>query len=92
MFPGSDRLPHGSPGRLVAQTLPAPRDFAAVCELVTEEMMAGMVACGPGPQRHLDLVGNYIDAGFDEVYVQQIGPDQEAFFEGWASEVLPQLR
>jgi G6PDH family F420-dependent oxidoreductase len=76
----------------IAQTLPAPRDFTAVCELVTEEMMAGMVSCGPDPQRHLDLVGNYIDAGFDEVYVQQIGPDQEAFFEGWASEVLPQLR
>jgi hypothetical protein len=38
------------------------------------------------------VVRKHIDAGFDEIYVQQIGPDQEAFFEGWANEVLSQLR
>jgi G6PDH family F420-dependent oxidoreductase len=76
----------------IVQTLPAPRDFQAVCELVTEEMVASTLACGPDPQRHLDAVGKHIEAGFDEIYVHQIGPDQEAFFEGWANEVLPQLR
>ncbi|MGB6164985.1 MAG: TIGR03557 family F420-dependent LLM class oxidoreductase [Pseudonocardiaceae bacterium] len=80
----------GLPG--VAQTLPAPRDFTAVCELVTEDMVARSVACGPDPHRYLDLVRQHIDAGFDEIYVQQIGPDQESFFEGWANEVLPRLR
>lgn len=69
-----------------------PRDFEAISELVTEEMVANIVTCGSDPQRYLDTVGKHIDAGFDEIYVQQIGPDQEAFFEGWASEVLPQLR
>jgi hypothetical protein len=34
----------------------------------------------------------YLDAGFDEIYVQQIGPDQEAFFQGWSDHVLPGLR
>jgi hypothetical protein len=34
----------------------------------------------------------YLDAGFDEIYVQQIGPDQEAFFQGWSDHVLPELR
>jgi G6PDH family F420-dependent oxidoreductase len=76
----------------IALTLPTPRDFAAISELVTEERMADLISCGPDPQRHLDAVGTNIDAGFDEIYVHQIGPDQEAFFEGWASEVLPQLR
>lgn len=80
----------GLPG--IAQTLPAPRDFEAVSELVTEEMVASAVTCGRDPRRHLDMVGEYVDAGFNEIYVQQIGPDQEAFFGGWASEVLPQLR
>ncbi|MGH3886652.1 MAG: hypothetical protein ACRDSZ_08780 [Pseudonocardiaceae bacterium] len=79
-------------GGMSAQTLPAPRDFEAVGELVTEEMVASTVACGPDPRRHLGMVGKHIDAGFDEIYVHQIGPDQEAFFESWASEVLPQLR
>ncbi len=76
----------------VAQTLPAPRDFAAIGELVTEEMVASAVTCGPDPHRHLDMVGKHIDAGFDEIYVHNIGDGQEAFFEGWASEVLLQLR
>jgi len=55
-------------------------------------MVAGTVTCGADPHRHLDMVGKHIDAGFDEIYVQQIGPDQEAFFDGWANKVLPQLR
>jgi hypothetical protein len=37
-------------------------------------------------------VRKYVDAGCDEVYVQQIGPDQDAFFKAWADKVLPQLR
>ncbi len=78
----------GLPG--VAQTLPTTRDCEAITQLVTEEMVGNTVACGPDPQR-LDLVGKYIDAGFDEIYVQQIGPDQDPFFENWATEVLPHL-
>jgi G6PDH family F420-dependent oxidoreductase len=79
----------GLPG--VAQTLPTPRDFEAITQLVTEEMVGNTIVCGADPQRHLDRVGEYIDAGFDEIYVQQIGPDQEPFFEKWATEVLPHL-
>jgi G6PDH family F420-dependent oxidoreductase len=75
----------------IAQTLPQPRDFTAVCEVITAEMVAASVACGPDPHRHLDLVGKHIDAGFDEIYVHNIGPHQEAFFDGWAAKVLPQL-
>jgi alkanesulfonate monooxygenase SsuD/methylene tetrahydromethanopterin reductase-like flavin-dependent oxidoreductase (luciferase family) len=29
------------------------------------------------------------DAGSDELYIQQIGPDQERFFEIYANEMLP---
>jgi hypothetical protein len=47
-------------------------------------------ACGPDPERHLAAVQPYLDAGFDEIYVQ-IGPDQDAFFRGWAEHVLPAL-
>lgn len=80
----------GLPG--IAQTLPAPSDFEAASELVTEEMVGSAVTCGPDPRRHLETVRQNIDAGFDEIYVHQIGPDQEAFFDAWSSEVLPELR
>ena len=76
-------------GGNLAQELPRPDDFAAATELVTEDMVREKLACGPDPQAHLDSLAAYAEAGFDEVYVQQIGPEQEAFFEAWASDVLP---
>ena len=33
----------------------------------------------------------YADAGVDELFVQQIGPEQDAFFDTWAREVLPRF-
>jgi hypothetical protein len=33
-----------------------------------------------------------VDAGFDEVYIHQIGPEQEAFFDFYANHVLPRLQ
>jgi len=32
-----------------------------------------------------------VDAGFTQVYVHQIGPDQEGFFRFYEREVLPRL-
>jgi G6PDH family F420-dependent oxidoreductase len=78
------------PGQL-AQTLPRPQDFTDASSLVTREAVAEQIACGPDPQRHLQAIQPYLDARFDEIYVQQIGPDQEAFFRGWSEQVLPQL-
>ena len=34
----------------------------------------------------------FVDAGFDEIYIAQIGPDQEGFFRFYTDEVLPRLR
>ena len=34
----------------------------------------------------------FVDAGYDEVYINQIGPDQEHFFELYERSVLPRLR
>ncbi|MBV9921686.1 MAG: TIGR03557 family F420-dependent LLM class oxidoreductase [Pseudonocardia sp.] len=78
------------PGQL-AQTLPRPQDFADASSLVPPDAVAGQFACGPDPERHLAAIQPYLDAGFDEIYVQQIGPDQDAFFRGWAEHVLPAL-
>jgi len=79
------------PGEL-AQELPTPRHFEQASSLVTEEMMAEAVPCGPDPEEHLESIRQYVDAGFDEIYVQQIGPEQEDFFRFYEKEVLPKLR
>jgi hypothetical protein len=58
-------------------------------ELITEEMVAEAVPCGPDLDRHVAALQEYADAGVDELFVQQIGPDQDAFFGEWARAVLP---
>jgi G6PDH family F420-dependent oxidoreductase len=78
------------PGEL-AQVLPTPEHFMQACELVTEEMIAESVPCGPDIDRHIAAVREYADAGVDELYIQQIGDEQEAFFEAYARDVLPRF-
>ncbi len=41
---------------------------------------------------HVAQIQSFVDAGYDEVFVQQIGPDQEGFFKVYEQEVLPRLR
>lgn len=49
------------------------------------------VVCGPDPERHLAAIREYLDAGYDHVFVHQIGPDQNGFFDFYEREVLPEL-
>jgi G6PDH family F420-dependent oxidoreductase len=79
------------PGEL-AQVLPTPEHFEQAGQLVTEEMVAEEVPCGPDLDRHIEKIRAYEKAGFDEVYVNQIGPEQDAFFEAYREAVLPRLR
>ena len=71
--------------------LPLPAHFESAAKLVTEEALAGQVACGPDPARHVQAIQQYADAGYDHVCVHQIGPDQEGFLDFYAREVLPRL-
>jgi G6PDH family F420-dependent oxidoreductase len=77
----------GLPGEL-AQILPMPAHFEQASELVTEDAVADVVPCGPDIDRHVDALKEYEQAGVDELFVQQIGPEQDAFFEDWAPAVL----
>ena len=76
----------------LAQVLPTPRHFEQASQLVTEEMMAEAVPCGPDPEKYREMVRQFDSAGYDEVYVQQIGPEQKAFFDFFGKEVLPEFR
>ncbi len=78
------------PGEL-PQILPTPAHFEQAVELVTEEMVAGSVPCGPDLDEHAEHLQPYADAGVDEVYVQQIGTGHEDFFAAYARDVLPRF-
>jgi G6PDH family F420-dependent oxidoreductase len=78
------------PGEL-PQVLPTPAHFEQACSLVTEEMIAETVVCGPDMERHVAELQAFADAGIDEVHVQQIGGDHEGFFAAYAEHVLPRF-
>src|SRR3954467_12645681 len=78
------------PGEL-AQILPTPKHFEQATELVTEEMIGESVPCGPDLDEHVAVFQEFADAGFDELYVQQIGTRHEEFFEVFGREVLPRF-
>jgi G6PDH family F420-dependent oxidoreductase len=81
----------GLPGEL-AQILPTPEHFEQASELVTEELATEDVPCGPDVDAHVQAIEAYRGAGFDELYVNQIGPDQDAFFAAYREHVLPRVR
>ena len=79
------------PGEL-GMILPTPAHFEQAAELVTEEMIAEVIPCGPDPEPHRETLRQYAEAGYDEVYVQQVGPNQKEFFNLYEKEILPEFR
>ncbi|MGH2915203.1 MAG: TIGR03557 family F420-dependent LLM class oxidoreductase, partial [Solirubrobacteraceae bacterium] len=79
------------PGEL-SQVLPTPAHFEQASQLVTVDAASAGVPCGPDLDEHLGAIRAYADAGFDELYVNQIGPEQDAFFAAYGEQILPHFR
>jgi alkanesulfonate monooxygenase SsuD/methylene tetrahydromethanopterin reductase-like flavin-dependent oxidoreductase (luciferase family) len=72
----------------LSQELALPRHFEQAAELVSEADVAETVVCGPDPEAHRAAIQEYADAGYDHVYVHQVGPDQEGFLDFYVNEIL----
>ena len=73
----------------LGEELPLPSHFEDACAMVTEDDVAEVVVCGRDPARHAEAIDRFVDAGYDHVYVHQVGPDQDVFFELYEREILP---
>ncbi len=66
--------------------------FEQVSSLVTEDMaVAAVGAVGSRVEDFVEAVRPYVEAGFDEVYLSQIGPEQEGCFDFWERELRAAL-
>jgi G6PDH family F420-dependent oxidoreductase len=81
----------GLPGEL-AQVLPSPRHFEQASELVTPEMTAESLPCGSDIEAHIEGLRPAVEAGFEEVYVANMGPHYADMIAAYGDEVLPALR
>lgn len=80
----------GLPGEL-GQELPTPAHFEQAVQLVKPNMLARHIVVGPDPARYLAKIDEFVQAGFDHVWIHQIGPDQEGFLRFAEQELLPHV-
>ncbi len=72
----------------LSQELPLPRHFEQAAERVSEDDVAESVVCGNDVDRYLEAIGEFEQAGYDHVYLHQVGPDQAGFVEFARRELL----
>ena len=76
----------------LAQELPNPEHFEQAAEMVTPDDVAEVIPCGPDIDRIRDSIDEYADAGYDHVYLHQVGSNQEGFLQIVEREILPRYR
>ncbi|WP_264671503.1 TIGR03885 family FMN-dependent LLM class oxidoreductase [Arthrobacter sp. VKM Ac-2550] len=76
----------------VAADLPTAKHFDAVSEHVGEDELRQSVNVSADTGRHVEWLQEYLDLGFDELYLHFVGQEQEPFINAFAEKVLPQLR
>ena len=74
------------------QDIKYPEDFAAMAKLVRPEDFKNRVLISSDLERHAAHVQHYVDMGFDEIHVHNVGRNQSEFIEVFGREVLPNLR
>ena len=83
--------PNAALGGDLGYELPRPAHFEQATEDVTPEQIAEAIPCGPDPERYLEDIRSYEQAGYTHIYFHQIGRDQEGFFRFWSEELVPKL-
>ena len=83
--------PNAAIGGELGQELPLPRHFEQAAQLVSPDDLAESLPLGPDPDRHVESIKAFVDAGYDHVYIHQIGPDQDGFFDFFERELATRL-
>ncbi|MFE4703279.1 LLM class F420-dependent oxidoreductase [Streptomyces sp. NPDC056738] len=77
----------------VNSELPGPDSFAGATRFVRSEDVADSIPCGDNVENVVEAVQPFVDAGFTEVALVQIGGDRQPPFMDWAEQkLLPALR
>ncbi len=76
----------------VLAELPNPVNFEAAAEFIEVDHVREVFACGPNPERHLEVARQFADAGFDHLALVNAGPDPDGFFDFYAAELAEPLR
>jgi G6PDH family F420-dependent oxidoreductase len=71
--------------------LDTPQAFDLASAHVTPSDVAEVVRVSADLGRHAAWIDEYVELGFDEVYLHHVGQEQRAFIDAFGEHVLPQL-
>jgi G6PDH family F420-dependent oxidoreductase len=74
------------------QDIRNPEDFANIAKLVRPEHFTNRVLISADLDEHAAHVQKFIDMGFDEIHLHNVGRNQAEFIAAFGEKVLPQLR
>jgi len=74
------------------QDIKNPDDFAAMAKLVRPEDFENRVMISSDLDAHRRHIQHYVDMGYDEIHLHNVGRNQGEFIEVFGREVLPNLR
>jgi len=83
---------HEAGGGQLSQDSPLWLQYEGIAQLSSPDDMAKSVPCGPDAAHAAETIAQYVNMGFDEIYIAQIGPDQQGGIHFLAEEVLPLLK
>jgi G6PDH family F420-dependent oxidoreductase len=73
------------------QDIKSPLDFEQMAKLVRPEDFEGRMLISSDPEKHRKQIQKFIDLGFDQVYLHNVGRNQTEWIEVFARDVLPKL-
>ena len=91
MHLASDQWRSNVYGPPIAWDLETAEAFDQVTRDVTDDKVRQSVQVSSDLGRHAELLQQYLDLGFDQLYLHHVGQEQTAFIEAFGQHVLPQL-
>jgi G6PDH family F420-dependent oxidoreductase len=74
------------------QDIKNPEDFANMAKLVRLENFKDRMLISADLDEHLAALQGYVDMGFDDIYLHNVGRNQEAFIRAFGENVIPRLK
>ena len=72
--------------------LRSPQDFETATRFVKPEAMTESLLISAELGQHLDWLAEFVEMGFEELQLHQVGRNQNAFIDAFGASILPQLR
>jgi G6PDH family F420-dependent oxidoreductase len=74
------------------QDIRNPEDFASMAKMVRPEHFTNRVLISADLEEHAAHVAKYVEMGFDEVHLHNVGRNQAEFITAFGEHVIPQLK